>query len=645
VAERGAPSRIAAAVLPGALALLVLALVLSPITNNDLFLHLRTGALILASGRVPHVDDYSALARGRPFTAHEWLAGVLFRLVQLLGGPHGFEALVLFKGLVALLVVGALLAAARRLGAPPETAVACAVPVMILAAARFLDRPHILSYLMAALVLWLLAGRRAGRGTPLWPLLPLQIAWANLHGAFLLGPLLVGLAGAGEGLEGLALGLAPPPHPPRRQQEARSRLLESGRLVAMALLLIAASAINPYGWHLLAFPFRLTGSVFMEQIYEWQPPFHSAFLQTYMMRFYVVWGLFGIGVLAAAWIRALRRRSAPPGGLFPTLLFAVLLGLSLRMNRNVTDFALATLPGVAASAAWIGLRPPPGRPRRLLRGSLVAALLLLAALYVTRGYPYSPGSRRPFGLGLGDTIPVAGADYLQANGIRGNAFNTYSYGAYLVYRFYPEVRVAMDSRNDVYGEQLYAGYVRALTDPAALGALLHRLDASLIFIEWASQGAALTAQAIHRLGGWSLVYFDDTTAIYLRDDGPYGTVVRRDRYAVIDPALFNPGSPPADAERALGEAQRAAGAPGGGWMARVMAVQALLALGRPADAARRETALVRETPPAHIEAGLGLIHLARGENALAAARFRAALRINPRMNLAHEGLRRALASP
>src|SRR2546428_13903686 len=73
--------------------------------------------------------------------------------------------------------------------------------VMVLAAARLMVRPHIFSYLMIAVVLLLLAGRRAGRRIPLWSFLPLQVVWAKLHGGFLLGPAIVGLAaigGAGE---------------------------------------------------------------------------------------------------------------------------------------------------------------------------------------------------------------------------------------------------------------------------------------------------------------------------------------------------------------------------------------------------------------------------------------------------------------
>ncbi len=62
-----------------ALAFLTLAVDICPITSNDTFLYLRTGASVLATGHVPRVDDYSALARGRPFIAHEWLAGTPLR--------------------------------------------------------------------------------------------------------------------------------------------------------------------------------------------------------------------------------------------------------------------------------------------------------------------------------------------------------------------------------------------------------------------------------------------------------------------------------------------------------------------------------------------------------------------------------------
>jgi len=119
-----------------ALGLLVVVLALSPITDYDLFLHLKTGAVVLETGHVPRVDDYSALARGRPFVAHEWLSGVLFRVIERVFGRYGLPALTTLVAAVALGIAASLYGAARFLGASPVLAVPMLAFVMVLAAAR-----------------------------------------------------------------------------------------------------------------------------------------------------------------------------------------------------------------------------------------------------------------------------------------------------------------------------------------------------------------------------------------------------------------------------------------------------------------------------------------------------------------------------
>ena len=634
------PGRAGPAAARAALAALVVASTLAPISNNDLFLHLRTGALVLETGSVPRVDDYSALARGRPFVAHEWLAGVIFRLVEYTFGRHGFDALILLKVGVALLTVALLLRAAAHLGADPLVATACAAFVTLLAAARFLERPHIFSYALVAAFLLILARRRARRaagrpGGGLWLLPVLEIAWANLHGSFLLGPAVVALAAAAEAAEALS-------GPAERR---RARRAEALRLGLVAVGLVAATLVNPYGTALLRFPFALTGSAFMGQIYEGLPPWTEPFRSTYMARYYVLWAAAGAVALSATLARA--RRGGAPGGLHPALLFAAFFVLSLRMNRNVTDFALATCPGVAAALTDLLPRRATGARRgaRGLTAALAAALLGIAAWYVVAGYPFSASSRRPFGLGLGPGIPAAAADYVERSGIRGNAFNTYSAGAYLVYRFHPAVRVGMDSRNDVYGEALWDDYTRALGSPQELARMLARIDARFIFFEWTQQGLMTTAAVIRKLSpAWRPVYFDDTAVVYLQEGGPYADVLARDGYAHLDPALFRPASwSAAEAGAALAEADRAIAASGGAFIARVMRVEALATLGRRDEAGIEEARLVADDPPLyHIQILLGLAHLARGERAEAAARLRRALELNPASAPARQALDQAL---
>ncbi len=645
------------------LALLVAALTLNPITNNDVFLHLRTGAEVLRTGRVPHVDDYSALARGRPFVAHEWLSGVLFRLVEL---TAGLNALIVLKVLVALAVAAALYAAARALGERPELALPALALVMILTAARIMERPHIFSYLLAALFLLLLARRRAGRTAPLWSFVPLQVLWANLHGGFVLGPLFVGLAAAGEAIDHLwartsrtaprnraagrnerraGKGRHAAPDTTPGPQDGR-HLREAGRLAALAAALVACCLVNPYGVELLEFPFQLTGSSFMTEIYEWQPPFRSDFAATYMMRYYVVWGALGLAVLGAALERALRRRLRPPAGAFPYLLFAVLLALSLRMQRNVTDFALGTFPGVVALAAWIVPRPESRKvPRSLL--AIALCLAALASWFTWNGYPYRASSRKESGFGVGRNIPVEASDYLEANGIAGNAFNSYGAGAYLVYRFYPAVRVAMDSRNDVYGSALYGDYLRAQVESDALARMLGRIDASFVFLEWTKEHAATTLGLLRQTGGWRLVYFDDDVEILVREDGPWTALALRDGFSVLEPSRYRPGSlAREDAVRALEEASRAARAGRGAYVARVMKENALLALGRRQEAFAEEAGILAEHPPlSYIYAYLGILRFGAADRVGAERLFRRALALNPTDPFALRGLERAGAAP
>jgi len=656
-----APARRGEAAALLALALLLLDLNITPITNNDLFLHLKTGELILETHAVPRTDDYSALARGRPYVAHEWLAAVVLRLVQ---GALGFNGLILLKAVTAIAVAALLYATSIELGAPPAAAIGALAFVMILAASRFMERPHIFTYLMTATFLLLLARRRRGTWAPLWVFVPLQIVWANLHGGFVLGPAILAVAALATLLDG-ACGFATRRAGTAGGAEAAARQAlrrESGRLGGMTVLLAAVSLVNPYGAELLRFPFQLTGSSFMGEIYEWVPPLVSfdlktgafavsPFASTYMARYYIAWMILASAAFAGALVLWRRGRLALPGGSFPPLVFIVFLILSLRMNRNVADFALVTAPGVAATIAAIapsrfGRGAPaagaPAAPRRPVAPLpwVTAALTALALWFAVFGYAYGPALHRKVGLGLGRNVPVAGAAYLQSIGLRGAVFNTYSAGAYLVYRLYPAVRVAMDSRNDVYGEDLYRLYTRALTDSDALDDLLTRLDAGAILIEWPSQGMMTAAAAVHRLKGWTPVYFDDVTVIYLKDGGPWARAAARDGYTLLDPALYRGGATirADNAGRALQETERAL-RQSRSYIARVMRIDALAGSGRTAEATEEDRRILAEDPPLfHIYTHLGWIRLGLGDSAGAAERFRRALRYQPDSAVARQGL-------
>ena len=92
-------SKILKAALAGAFLLLVAALSFTPISNNDVWLHLRTGELILERGAIPRAEEYTYTRPGEAIVDHEWLSQVAFAWTHAIAGLHG---LTLLKALLLL---------------------------------------------------------------------------------------------------------------------------------------------------------------------------------------------------------------------------------------------------------------------------------------------------------------------------------------------------------------------------------------------------------------------------------------------------------------------------------------------------------------------------------------------------------------
>jgi hypothetical protein len=517
----------------------IAALSVNPIENNDIFIHLKTGEYVLQHGSVPVHDPYSFTASDRDYVAHEWLAGVLFHLVHR---AFGIAGLILFKTAIVAAAYALLLAATARAGASLPVALCALVPVLFLSSARWVERPHVFSYLLTALYLWLFFRYREDRD-PRWLYLvvPADVLWTNLHGGFVAGLALLVVLAMGE----TALHV--------RDRRVDEPILP--RHLAILILLvpacIAASLLNPYGARALTFPFELTSlAVFMQRVYEWQPPYHQSYNGSTMFVVFVAYlgallGAFflryrqrridALFVVAAATLvvvlLALRFGGSPEtyrpaivAGLLYALLalfciFTILhlrrvdltlaglvvffLLLSFRHNRAVTDAALGTFPVLAVCLTSLLGRGSRLEKRALLAGS--AALLLVAGAVSIGGYPYDfAGSKKRIGLGIAPGLPTCAVEFMAREHLSGNAFVSYSDGAMVIGRLYPEVRVNIDSRNDVYGEERYREYLDSLGSADAMDAYLarHAVDFFLLPYEFR---VPEVFDALERSGTWAPV--------------------------------------------------------------------------------------------------------------------------------------------
>ena len=219
--------------------------------DGDTFSHLAAGEWILAHDAAPRADPFSHSMPGAPWVAHEWLSEVLLALAFRLGGWGGVALITGAATAGAALIVG--LRAARELrGAALIATVGLGLGLMT---ASLLARPHMLALPIAAA--WsagLLAARDRGRAPPL-ALVPLMIAWANMHGGFIFGLILIGPFA----LEALA------------EAPAGARLATARAWTLFSLAALVAALINPYGVEALILPFRLMGIENLSRISEWRP--------------------------------------------------------------------------------------------------------------------------------------------------------------------------------------------------------------------------------------------------------------------------------------------------------------------------------------------------------------------------------------
>ena len=112
-----------------------------------------------------------------------------------------------------------------------------------------------------------------------------------------------------------------------------------------------------------------------------------------------------------------------------------------------------------------------------------------------------------------DVFPVDAADWIQENDLKGNGFNHFPWGGYLLYRFWPDRLVFIDGQTDFYGEELTREYEEVITVGESWETVLYKYE-----VEWAliPAGSDL-AEVLTYDSTWSLVYFDQTAVIFTRN--------------------------------------------------------------------------------------------------------------------------------
>ncbi len=459
--------------------------------DTDTWWHLGAGRWMAENRQILTVDPFSLTRAGQPWTNPSWLSQLLLYGVHQAAGLPGLNLLTALMVTLAFACVWPLMDSPVLLRAFVLVAAATASGVYWSA------RPQILSFALSGAFLLLLEKGRAHRRL-LW-LLPLGMAlWANIHGGFAIGLLLIGVHLAGELVEGVADRLGKGEEWRAIWAQRKGSLLT---LVSLLAVSAAAVSLNPYGPRLLAYPLQtLSIGTLQTSINEWQSPdFHSVDSLPFLALL--------LGAMLVLSISPRRKTGRE------LVLFATLAGLGLVARRNIALFALGIVP-LLAQHAWAILvsldleRRFASKPVRAgvarVVNLIVFALLIVAAV----GKMIEPLSTARNERALREQQPLGAMAALKAAQLPGPLFNSYTWGGYLIWDAWPTYRTFVDGRTDLFADGVLSEYLTAWNAADGWEQILHTYGIRLALIE---PGAPLADELTSE--GWQVLYSDQQAVL------------------------------------------------------------------------------------------------------------------------------------
>lgn len=454
----------------------ILGAFIANLSSVDLAYHLRAGAEIIGGAGIPAHDTFTFTAAGQPWLDQQWAAQVLLAAVYEVSGWTG---LVVLRAALVGALFGLLFLACRLRGADLRRAAWLTLAAFVIAAVALALRPQLFGMVLLALTLVVVAGRRRWPRA-IWLAVPIVAVWANLHGSFFLGPVVVGLAWLEDILD---------------------RRPEAGRTLAAAVLAALAAFLNPFGAAVWGYALGLsTNSLVTARITEWQPT---------SMR--TVPGMLFFGSALAVAVLLARRASATT---WPTLAWlGVFFAIGAFAIRGVAWWPLGAAVAVAPLLARPELAPPARRSILLERVNvgIVATIVLACVALLPAWRPIDPALGAPDGV-VGHAPPGITAALRDAARPGDRLFNPQPWGSWFEFAL-PDVQVAIDSRIEVFPADVWSDYETVTGGADGWQEVLDRWSVTIVVVpadDDAFAGRLLEA-------GWRSIHDDEDGTVFVAD--------------------------------------------------------------------------------------------------------------------------------
>lgn len=483
------------------------------IGDYDVWFHLKAGGYILKTGAINHLDPFSYTTTDLPWPVHSWLAAVAYYLAYSVSGIGG---LILFN---AALITASffIIYLTMRLFTDDNEAFIFGAAVLIIAAFairfRMWVRPHVFEFLFISLSIYILNLYKTKGRNRLYLLPVIQMLWANTHGSHVLGLIIPSIYLAGGVAQNIIF------KDPATAPISRHSFYLTITIAANTLMTL----VNPDGYHTLISSFSIL-SPYMQNINEFQP-LQLHHFWGFELRY--TWGFLVILILGVAGFIYNYKRS----DVTDLLLFAAFLLMAIKGIRYIAEFAIVGSPIIFKNLSG---------PAKRLFGNKERALGWAAAASLVFGVTALVASSKTYAAGLGvkdNIFPDKAIEFIEKTGIRGNIYNSYAFGDYILWKTDRKVFIHGHSRSEVFPEAFYKEYLDSHTSEEAWKSITEKYDVSYTLLEYylTDYGGKETVPHLSGNPEWVPVYWDGNAIVYVKKDGKNNEVIEKYGLRLIRP--------------------------------------------------------------------------------------------------------------
>jgi len=358
-------------------------------------------------------------------------------------------------------------------------------------------RPHIFSLLLFVISYYFLEQFQSRHSQALYFFPPLILFWVNLHGGFISGFILILTYLIGNSVKFLL----------SRDEDKELYRQKAKALTFTFFICLLVSLINPYGFNMILYPFRLISQkLVIDHMAEFQSPnFHHFFLLPF--KYFVLLMILLIGIL---------KKNLDVIEILLIILFA---NMALFSQRFILLFCIVAAPVFVRNAEWI-LNQTKSRlvdvfqrksnNIRLMDASargylwwVVGILILTLAVATNRIEHKFDASRKP----------VEAVKFLKKASLKGNMFSDDEFGDYIIYSAYPQYKVFIDSRVDTYGVDHFKDYVTVLYFKPGWEKIIKKYKINWVILN----SDSMLSRYLMERKDWRLIYSDKVANIFMRN--------------------------------------------------------------------------------------------------------------------------------